>query len=146
MRQYAALDEGGAPDATALFVPENSHRSFPYAFDRLDRRDDAERAVELSSVGDRVEVRACPDARLRGPADEVPGLVHLDLEPGLTHPPGRQLVSRVLAAAAANAVGTDPAADGVELVKPLVDPHAAIIPLGRDSTGHVPVPGTGTTL
>ncbi len=91
-------------------------------------------------------MRARPDARLRGAADEIPGLVGLDLEPGLPHPSGRELVGAILPLGAGNAVGADPAADGVQLVKPLVNAHVAIIPRGRDASGRVPVPGTGTTL
>jgi hypothetical protein len=87
-----------------------------------------------------------PDAWLRGAADEIPGLVDLDLEPGLPHPPGRQLVGAILTCGAGNPVGADPAADGVQLVEPFVDAHAAIIPRGRDAIGRVPVPGTRTTL
>jgi hypothetical protein len=55
-------------------------------------------------------------------------------------------VGAILPLGAGDAVGADPAADGVQLVEPLVNAHASIIPRGRDAIGHVPVPGTGTTL
>jgi hypothetical protein len=55
-------------------------------------------------------------------------------------------VRAILPLDAAYTVGADATADGVKLVEPLVDAHGAIIPLGRDATGHVPVPGTGTIL
>ena len=91
-------------------------------------------------------MRAGPDSRFLSATDEIPRLVDLDVEPCLAHPCGRQLVGAILPLAAGNAIGADPAADGVELVEALVYAHAAIIPLGRDAVGHVPVPGTGTTL
>jgi len=146
LRQRPARDEGGTADAAALLVPEDDDCPLAYAFDGLDRSDDTERTVELPSEGNRVEVRAGPDTRLRRPADEISGPVHVDLEPGLTHPTGGQLVGAILPLAAADTVGADTAVDGVKLVEPLVDAHGAIIPRGRDATGHVPVPGTGTTL
>ena len=146
LRQRAARDEGGAADAAALLVAKDDHCSLADTLDRLDRRDDAERTVELPSERHGVEMRAGPDSRFPSATDEIPRLVDLDLEPCLTHPCGRQLVGAILTLAAGNAIGADPAADGVELVEALVHAHAAIIPLGRDAVGHVPVPGTGTTL
>jgi hypothetical protein len=146
LRQLAALDAGGAADATALFVAEHDHRARADTLDRLDRGDDPERTVELPSKRHRIQVRAGPDARLRRASDEIPRLVDLDLEPGLPHPSGGQLVRPVFAWGAANTVCADTTADGVELVEPLVNPHVAIIPPGRDAIGRVPVPGTGTTL
>src|SRR5439155_5715758 len=64
LRQRAARDEGGAPDTAALLVSKNGHGSLPDALDRLDRRDDPERTVELPSEGHRIQMRAGPDARL----------------------------------------------------------------------------------
>jgi hypothetical protein len=46
---------------------------------------------------------------------------------------------RVLSGGTGDAVRADAAADGVELVEPLVDPHRTIIPPGRDSRSHGPV-------
>ena len=63
---------------------------------RLDRRDDAERAVEPAGGRDAVEVRARPDARRAARAEEVARLVARDLEARLAHPAGGELVRRVL--------------------------------------------------
>ena len=114
--QRPALDEGRAADAAALLVPEDHNGSLVHALDRLDRGDDPERTVELASVRHRVEVRAGPDARLPGAADQVPGFVHLDLEPGVSHPARGQLVRAILPFGAGDTVRADAAADGVELV------------------------------
>src|SRR5439155_713185 len=118
LRQLAALDEGGAADAAALFVAEDDHCARADALDRLDRGDDPERTVELPSERHRVKVRAGPDARLCRAADEIRRLVDLDLEPGLPHPPRGQLVRPVFALGAGHTVGSDATADGVELVEP----------------------------
>ena len=114
--QSPALDEGRAADAAALLVPEDHDGTLVHALDRLDRGDHPERTVELAPVRHRVEVRAGPDARLPGATDEVPGFIHLDVEPGVSHPPCGQLVRAILPLGAGDTVRADEAADGVELV------------------------------
>src|SRR5437763_11240382 len=108
--QVPALDEGRAADTAALLVAEYDSRALPDALDRLDRSDDTQRAVELASAGDGVEVRSRPDRGIGGAADQVACIVDLDLEPGLLHPPGRELVRAILTVAAADTVCTDDAA------------------------------------
>ena len=100
-------DEGRAPDAAALLVPEDCDGSLPDALDRLDRRDDSERAVELAAERHGVEVRARPDARLGRCGRSGFRRVDLDLEPGLPHPAGGQLVRAILAGGTGDAVGAD---------------------------------------
>jgi len=56
VRQLAARDQGARPRAAALLVPEDGDRPAAGPLDRLDRCDDAERAVELAALGNRVEV------------------------------------------------------------------------------------------
>src|SRR5437764_857884 len=63
---------------------------------RLDRRDDAEHAVEAPAVRNRVQVRPGPDARVSAPADQVSRAVDRDLEPGLAQPPCGEPVCLVL--------------------------------------------------
>ena len=46
-----ALDEGRAADAAAFLVPEDCDGSLTDALDRLDRRDDSQRTVELAAEG-----------------------------------------------------------------------------------------------
>ena len=94
--QLLAVGEGCAPDATALLVAEDHDDAAARALHRLDRRDDAERTVELASVRDGVEVRAGPDARVGAAADQVAGAVHLDSETCLLQPLRSQLVCGVL--------------------------------------------------
>ena len=55
-RQLAARDQGARPRAAALLVPEDGDRPAAGPLDRLDRGDDAERAVELAALRNRVEV------------------------------------------------------------------------------------------
>jgi hypothetical protein len=61
-------------------------------------------------------VRAGPDARLPGATDEIPGFIYLDVKPGVSHPPGGQLVRAILTFGAGDTVRSDTTADGVELV------------------------------
>ena len=72
-------------------------------------------------------MRPGPDARLGRAADQVPGIVDLDLEPGLPHPACGQLVRAIFAFGAGNTVCADTAADGVELVQALVHAHGDVI-------------------
>ena len=126
---------GSAPRSTKAELPTQPRSSslktatapLPDALDRLDRRDDSQRTVELAAEGHGVEVRAGPDARLGRSADQVSGSVHLDLEPGLPHPACGQLVRAILACGAGDAVGADAAADGIELVQALVHTHGGVI-------------------
>jgi hypothetical protein len=100
----------------------------PQPLDRLQPADDAERAVEAAAVRHRVEVRAGPDFGQLGPAptqppEEIPCRVDLDLEPGLAHPAGYEFVRLVLLARPAETVRARPAADRVQLVEPVQNPH-----------------------
>ena len=54
-------------------------------------------------------------------AEEVPGGVDLDLEPGLLQPAARKLVRLVLLGRVADAVRARPVADRVQLVQPVED-------------------------
>ena len=56
VRQLAALDERAAPGAAALLVPEDGDRAAAGPLDRLDRGDDAKRAVEPPTVGNAVQM------------------------------------------------------------------------------------------
>ena len=137
--ELLALREGRAPDATTLLVAEDHDDAAARALNRLDRRDDAERTVELASVRDGVEMGAGPDARVGAAPDQVAGAVHFDREACLLQPLRGEFVCAVLPRGTGDAVRADAAADGVELVEPLVDPHRAIIPPGRDARSHGPV-------
>ena len=53
--------------------------------------------------------------------------VDLDLEPGLPHPAGRELVRLVLGRAPVRPVRARPAADRVQLLEPLENPHRAAV-------------------
>ena len=124
------------PTQPGPFQPSSSrkrhHRQrpllLPGPLDRLQPADHAERAVEASARGHRVEVRAGPDLRQLRPASpqapvEVPRSVPLDLEPRLAHPAGRELVRLVLLGATAEPVRARPAADCVELIEPFEEAH-----------------------
>jgi hypothetical protein len=134
--QRSELDERGAADAALLFVPEDDGRTLADALDRLDRRDDTERAVELAAVGHGIEMRARPHVRLLGAADQVAGGVDLDRQAGVAHPPGGDGVGLILVLRAADAVGPGAAADGVELLESLEHAHERIISRRRDSLRH----------
>src|SRR5207237_1627818 len=99
--------------------PERDDGSPAHALDGLDRRHDAERAVEPAALRDRVEVRAEQDGRVARPPEEVPGLVDLDREPGLRHPLCGEIVRALLALGAADAVGARTGANCEERVEPL---------------------------
>jgi predicted lactoylglutathione lyase len=58
--QRALRDERATPDAADLLATERDHGSSSDSLDRLDRRDDAECAIELAALGNGVEVRADP--------------------------------------------------------------------------------------
>ncbi len=62
----------------------------------LDRRDDAERAVEAARGWNAVEMRAGPHPGVAPAPEEVAGLVARDLEPRLGQPARGELVGRVL--------------------------------------------------
>ena len=87
---------GPAAGTAALLVAEgdDGEPRQPEPLDRLEPRDDAERAVEAAAAGNGVEVRAGPDLPIpAGHApDQVSGGVDLDLEPGLAEPAGGELV------------------------------------------------------
>ena len=129
--QRTSGDERAAPVAAALLVAEDDDAERPpaaaRAHDRLEPRDDAERAVVLAARGDGVQVRARPDLGQLGPLaakppDDVPDRVPLDLEPGLLHPAGGELARPLLLRRPADAVGSRPAAERVQLVEPIVNP------------------------
>src|SRR5207302_4863490 len=94
-----------------------------HLLDRLERRDDPERAVVLAPLRDSVEMRAGPDVvPPGGAADEVPIPIDVDREPRLTHPTGSELERLVLLRAGGNPVRAGPAADRVELLEPREHP------------------------
>src|SRR5205807_1554567 len=126
--QVGTPDEGRAADAAALLVPEHDRGALADALDRLDRGNDAQGAVELAAVGNGIEVRARPDRGVPGAADQVACVVDLDLEARLQHPPRRELVRSILTVAAADAVRTEAAADGVQLLQPVERPHSRHFP------------------
>jgi hypothetical protein len=146
VRQDLALDERRAADASALLVPEDDYGSLSDTLDRFDPRHDAERPVELPAVRDRVEMRAGPDASGAGATDEISRRVDLDLETRLLQPLSRELVSVVFTLRPPDAIRSDAAGDGVELVESLQHAHAAIIPSGRDTADHVRVSDTVTEV
>jgi hypothetical protein len=120
-RERAGRGEGGTPDAAGLLAPERDDGASAHALDGLDRRHDAERAVEPAALGDRVEVRAEQDGRLARPPEEVAGFVDLDREAGLGHPGGGEVVRALFALGAADAVRPGTVADCEERVEPLLD-------------------------
>ena len=125
--EVAARDERGAAHAAALFVAEHDDRALADTLDRLDRGDDAERAVEFAAVGNRVEVRPAPHVRLLRAADQVAGRVDLDLQSRIAHPAGGEIVCVILVRRPADTVRAAAAAEGVQLVQPLQDSHGRII-------------------
>src|SRR5919201_863340 len=125
-----------APHAPALLVAEDHDRAVPRPLDRVDRCDDAERPVELAAVRDGVEMRARPDVRGDAAADQIPRGIDLDLEAGLLHPLGGEIVGALLALGAAHTVRAGPAADRVQLVEALEDPRA-YSPNGLNGLGDV---------
>jgi len=116
--ELAALDERRTPHAAALLVSKGDHCPGTDTFDRLDSRHDAECAVELAAVRNRVEVRSCPDTGLAEAADQVLRVVDFDAETRFFHPLRCEIVRSLLALAPADAVRTDAAADGVQLFEP----------------------------
>ncbi len=84
---------------------------------RLDRRNDAERAVEPACGRNAVEVRPAPHAGSPAAAVQVAGLVHRHLEAGLAQPPRREHVGRVLLRRVARAM----LGDRIDLVEPVED-------------------------
>ena len=118
-----------APEAPALLVAErdDGQRSACSGRprDRLDPRDDAERAVVPSALGNPVECDPSnlgPSRRGRAAADHVAGRVALDRRPGLSIHRPRARVPRA-PRRPAGAVRARPAADRVELLEPLQGTH-----------------------
>ncbi len=71
-QRRAAGHERAAADAADLLAAEDDDRARARPLDRVDRRHDAERAVEAAAVRDAVEVRSDPDPRRSHErADEV---------------------------------------------------------------------------
>ena len=117
-----------APDAADLLSAERDDRTSPGSLDGLEARDDPERSVEAAALRHGVEMRADPHVlALRGVPEEVPARVDFDVEPGLSHPLGRELVRLVLAGSRMRSVRARPAADGVQLVEPLEHPHRVAV-------------------
>ena len=116
-----------AADAPALLVAEGDDGERPALrsepLDRLEPGHDPERAVELAALGHGVEVGAGPDlgstARSAQTAHEVPGAVDLDLEAGVPHPAGGEVVRFLLAGGSANPVRASAPADQVDPLEPL---------------------------
>ena len=75
-----------------LPLPGRRRRACADTLDRLDRGDDAERAVEATAARNRVEVRARParHSTVRSARRGCRGGRHLHLEPGLGEPGSRQ--------------------------------------------------------
>src|SRR5213075_3147080 len=117
-------------------IAEDHRRALADALDRLDRGDDTQGAVELAAARDGIEMRARPDRGVAGATDQIAGVVDPDLEPGLLHPTRRKLVRTILPTAAAHAVCTDAAADGVQLLQPVEHAHRQ----------HFPRPGSNPAV
>ena len=98
---------------------DDAERRLREALGRLDRRDDAERAVEAPGRRHRIQMRSAPDAGGAAPSVQVARRVDMRLEPGRAHPTGRQLVRRVLFVRVAGAM----LGDRGDLVEPFGDPH-----------------------
>src|SRR6185369_16410949 len=99
------------------------------ALDRLDRRNHAERTVELSALRHGVQVGPRPYARRGGGvAEEIPGVVHLRLEAGLLEPGAGDRVRLVLLRRVAGPVRTRPSADRVEPLQAFERAHRATLP------------------
>ena len=124
--QLAFCAQCMATDAADLFASEHGDGATPGRRHGLDRRDDAERAIEPPALGDRVEVRADPDLVAHaGAAEQVAVGVHLDREPRVAEPGASQLVRRILAGPRMRAIRAGAAADHVELLEPLGDARRA---------------------
>jgi hypothetical protein len=124
IRQRTAFDEGPAADAAALLLTEDHDRPEAGPLHGLDRGDHAERAVELPTLRNGVQVRSGPDpgggAR---PPEHVPRRIDLDLEPGVLHPAPRERVRLVLLGGIAKPVRSGAAPDRIELLEPVEDAH-----------------------
>ena len=110
-----------APHRPGLLRAEgnDSQRRIGQALRCLDRRDDAERAVEAPTGRDAVEMRAGPHPGVASTTEEVARVVARDLESRFDQPARGKLVGRVL-------LGRVPRAmlrDRVDLVEALPDPH-----------------------
>jgi hypothetical protein len=136
-RQLATFDERRTTGAAALLVAESDGCTSPNALDGLDRGDHPERAVEFATRGHGIEMRPGPDIVVPGAPDQIAGWVDLDVEPGLAHPPGRELVGPILLRAAADPVRADAAADRVELVEPFENALRVYRPNGLNGFGDV---------
>ena len=123
-------DPRPASGAAALLVTEDDDRAAAGALDRLDRGDDAERAVELPALGDGVEVRARSRPRgspFRVGPEEIPGRSTRHLQAGLLHPHPREVVRGVLLRRVADPVRARPLADRVQPLQALHHAHAAMV-------------------
>ena len=125
-RHLLVAAERAAADAADLLAPKGDGGAAPGLLDRLDRRDYTERAVELPSLRNGVEMRADPHvvAAARA-ADEVAVRIDLDREAGLAEPDSGQLVGGVLLRARMRPVRARPAADRVQLLQPLEEARHA---------------------
>src|SRR5437868_11216884 len=139
------LLQPSAAHRSRLLGAEGNHgqRRLAEAGGGLDRRNDSERAVETSPIGNRVEMRPAPDPSFAPTPEEVAGLVLTDLETGLAHPSRRELVRRVLLG---RVPGARAAADRVQLVEPFEDPHGDMI-ASQAGADRIPelVTATGAT-
>ena len=110
--------EGPAADAADLLAPKGDGRAARGLLDSLDRRDDAERAVELPSLRNGVEMRADPYVvTVARAAEQVAVGIDLHGETRLAEPARGQLVGRVLLGARMRPVRAGPAADRVQLLE-----------------------------
>ena len=136
--------EHSAAEPWALLQPERDDGDRPPGTARrldrrggLERRDDAERAVEAPAVGRRVEVGAAPDLGQRriGPRrapPQVPRAIDRHGEPRLVHPAGDEVVGALLALTEAGPVGACVAADLEQRVEALDDPAGGLEPAWRE--------------
>ena len=128
-RHLLVAAERAAADAADLLAAKGHDRAATRLLDGLDRGDDPERAVELPSLRDAVEVGAHPDvATMAGATEQVAVGVDLDRQAGLAQPTRRELMRGVLLSARMRPVRPHPAADRVQLLQPLEDARHARVP------------------
>jgi hypothetical protein len=137
--------EEPARERAAFLVPERNdrHRAAwrpcrPETLRGVEPGEDAERAVEATSLGDGVEMGADPELGLGvllapEAAEEVAPCVRLDLELGFRQPAGNDVVRLLLGRAQPGPVGPDSAADRVDAVEPLQDPCERRVPFRAQS-------------
>ena len=129
-------------DTSDLLAAKDDHRPGSGALDGLERRHDAEGAVEATATRNAVQVRSSPDVVVtRGAPYDVAVGVELDSEPCLAHPAGGELARLVLGSTRMRPVRARAATEGIELVESVEDPQrsatpSSLFPICTDSSTY----------